>query len=235
MMTDDWLTAALTNDAMVVELLIRMKQPSSLDSSSPTTTSTALLPPIRWGHHKSRSKPFPITTTNAAAAAAASGFGKEQQSGSPTTPLYWRGGDGGGGGVSTSDGYEESSRPSDLSSGGRSIKGGLGNEGATTSTYKKSRKRKSFAELKEEEDFLMKERLHLNRELESMRVTMNKQIVTSQNLRKLKIEKTSEMLDNEPQPRAQKPYVVEPEIEGHENGFVLPDLNMTPDVEELLL
>ncbi|XP_024994365.1 uncharacterized protein LOC112527793 isoform X2 [Cynara cardunculus var. scolymus] len=194
MMTDDWLTAALTNDAMVVELLIRMKQPSSLDSSSPTTTSTALLPPIRWGHHKSRSKPFPITTTNAAAAAAASGFGKEQQSGSPTTPLYWRGGDGGGGGVSTSDGYEESSRPSDLSSGGRSIK-----------------------------------------ELESMRVTMNKQIVTSQNLRKLKIEKTSEMLDNEPQPRAQKPYVVEPEIEGHENGFVLPDLNMTPDVEELLL
>lgn len=229
MMKEDWVTAALTSDAMVAELLIRMKQPSSLDSSyafpPPTTTATALLPPIRWGHRKSRSKPSAITTTNAAAA---SGFGKEQQSGSPTTPLYWIGG--GCGGASTSDGYDESSRPSDLSSGGRSTKGALGNDGATTSSYKRSRKRKSFAELKEEEDFLLKERLHLNRELESMRATMNKQIVTSQNLRKFKIEKTSKMLDDEGQ--VQKSCVVEPEIEADEKGFVLPDLNMIPDVEQ---
>ncbi|KAI3730019.1 hypothetical protein L6452_18695 [Arctium lappa] len=233
MMKEHWVTAAFTNDAMVAELLIRMKQPnSSLDSSHPfPPPTTSFLPPVRWGHRKSRSKPSAITTTNAAAVA--SGFGKEQQSGSPTTPLYWSGGGGDGGGASTSDGYDESSRPSDLSSGGRSTKGALGNDGATTSSYKKSRKRKSFAELKEEEDFLLKERLHLNRELESMRVTMNKQIVTSQNLRKFKIEKTSKMLDDEQQ--ALKSCVVEPEIEADEKRFILPDLNMIPDVEELPL
>ncbi|KAJ9546378.1 hypothetical protein OSB04_018921 [Centaurea solstitialis] len=218
MMKQPWLTAAMADDALVADLLLRMKQPSSSSSSPfPPPSTTSFLPPITWGNRKSRSKPSAIVTT-----AAVNGFGKEQQSGSPTTPLYWSTG-GGGGGASTSDGYDESSRPSDLSSGGRSTKGPLGNDGATTSNYKKSRKRKSYAELKEEEDFLLKERLHLNRELESMRVTMNKQIVTSQNLRKLKIQKTSKVLDDKHH-----------EIKADEKGFVLPDLNMIPDVEELL-
>ncbi|CAI9259860.1 unnamed protein product [Lactuca saligna] len=210
MMKEHWVTAAMTNDAMVAELLIRMRQSSSLDSSA---INTPLLPTVRWGHRKSRSKPSAITT-----AVNASGLRKEQLSGSPTTPLYWSSGGGGsGGGASTSDGYDESSRPSDLSSGGRSTKGGLGNEGATTSSYKKSKKRKSFAELKEEEDFLLKEKLHLNRELESMRLTMNKQIATSQKLKKFKIN-----------------FHQSPKKEDkQEKGFVLPDLNMSPDMEEL--
>lgn len=218
MVKEKWVTAAMTNDAMVAELLIRMKQSSSLDSSA---TDVVLLPTVRWGHRKSRSRPSAIATTTAATA---TGLRKEHQSGSPTTPLYWSS----GGGASTSDGYDESSRPSDLSSGGRSTKGGLGNEGAsaTTSSYKKSRKRKSFAELKEEEDFLLKEKLHLNRELESMRLTMNKQIATSHNLKKFKInfqqipktemEKSATILENQ-----------------QDKGFFLPDLNMAPDTEEL--
>lgn len=88
-----WVTAALFNDTIVADLLIRMKQPTT------TSTSQSLLPRITWGYRKSRSKPPPITN-------AVSSFKKEQESGSPTTPLYWN-----GGGVSTSDGYE------DLSSG----------------------------------------------------------------------------------------------------------------------
>ncbi|KAI3691002.1 hypothetical protein L2E82_49216 [Cichorium intybus] len=217
-MKEKWVTAAMTNDAVVAELLIRMKQSSSLDSSA---TDTALLPTVRWGHRKSRSKPSAIATTTTNAATA-SGLRKEHLSGSPTTPLYWSS----GGGASTSDGYDESSRPSDLSSGGRSTKGGLGNEGATTSSYKKSRKRKSFAELKEEEDFLLKEKLHLNRELESMRLTMNKQIATSQNLKNFKVN-----FNQNPKIEIEKnPKMIEDE---QEKGFFLPDLNMAPEVEEL--
>ncbi|KAL4579320.1 hypothetical protein LXL04_015461 [Taraxacum kok-saghyz] len=218
-MKETWVTAAMTKDAMVAELLLRMKQSSSLDSSA---TDTALLPTVRWGHRKSRSKPSDIAIAVTTNAATASGLRKEQPSGSPTTPLYWSSA---GAGASTSDGYDESTRASDLSSGGRSTKGGVGNECATTSSYKKSRKRKSYAKLREEEDFLLMEKLHLNRELESMRLTMNKQIAASQNLKKFKvnfhqnsnteIKKTNKMLATE-----------------QEKGFFLPDLNMTPDVEE---
>ncbi|PWA79685.1 hypothetical protein CTI12_AA203270 [Artemisia annua] len=169
-----WVTSALTNDNIVADFLVRIKQLHPSSSSQPSTsktTTTTWLSPMRWGHRKSRSKPPSIVNNNTAA------IKQQQQSGSPTTPLCWSGGAG-----TSTDGYDESSR-----SGDRSNKGALANEGATTSGYKKSRKRKSFAELKEEEDFLLKERQQLNRELESMRVTMSTQIATSQNLKKFKV------------------------------------------------
>ncbi|GKD49942.1 hypothetical protein Tco_1278918, partial [Tanacetum coccineum] len=117
--------------------------------------------------------------------------------------------------------------------------GALGNEGATTSGYKKSKKRKSFAELKEEEDFLLKERQQLNKELESMRATMSTQIATSQNLKKFKMDlhqkpkeemiRTTNMVNHQ----IHTSSMVEAETEAHKTGFVLPDLNMTPDEEAL--
>ncbi|XP_071694607.1 uncharacterized protein [Rutidosis leptorrhynchoides] len=203
---DHWVTAALTNDAVVAELLIRLKQQQSSSSQPP------LLPSVTWAHRKSRSRPHPSTTTAATTATDAVVNGdmrkEQQQSGSPTTPLCW----------TSEDGYDESNRPSDLSSGGcRSTKGGLGNEGATTSSYKKSRKRKSFAELKEEEDFLLKEQLHLNK------------IDLHQNSRK-ETDKMPETVNH----RVQTSSVKVPKIETKalETGFVLPDLNMAPDDEE---
>lgn len=116
MTKDQWLEAALTNDAMVAELLLRMNHSSSSDSSKATTKSTTLLPSFSWGHRKNRSKSTAPTTT------VSNGFGKEHR-GSPTTHLSWS-----GGGGSTSDGYDESSRPSDLSSGSRSVKVCISNQ-----------------------------------------------------------------------------------------------------------
>lgn len=109
MTQDRWIKAALTDQSLLANLLLRMKH--SLDSDSLHAPSlqkteaviTKYIPrfPPRWGNRKNRSKSIaPVT-------------GKEQRS-SPTTHLSWSGGSGG----STSD---ESSRPSDLS-GVRSVK-----------------------------------------------------------------------------------------------------------------
>ncbi|KAI3687690.1 hypothetical protein L1987_81391 [Smallanthus sonchifolius] len=107
-MTDRWMQSALTNDVLVAEFLLQVKHSSVSDSDSlrappppppaPSTSISKILPP-HWGHRKYRSK---STSTNG---------GKEHR-GSPTTHLSWSGG-------SNSD---ESSRPSDLSSGCRSVK-----------------------------------------------------------------------------------------------------------------
>ncbi|KAI3696630.1 hypothetical protein L6452_29066 [Arctium lappa] len=119
MMNEHWVDAAISSDVLVAELLLRLKQSPSPNSShalpppTTTTTTTALLNPIGWGDRKSRSKPSTISTV-----AVINEFGKGQQQRSPSTPLSWSG----GGGTSTSDGYDEYSRPSDLSSGDRSTK-----------------------------------------------------------------------------------------------------------------
>ncbi|CAH1442280.1 unnamed protein product [Lactuca virosa] len=134
MMNQRWVAAAFTSDALVAELLLRLKQSASSHVSPPPTTSTttatttASLNPVRWGDRKSRSKP-PST----AAFSVTNGFGKGQQR-SPSTPLSWSN----GGAPSTSDGCDESSRPSDLSSGDRYVKV----ESSTTHMDNKSRKRK---------------------------------------------------------------------------------------------
>lgn len=99
-----WVTSALTNDNIVADFLVRIKQQSSSSQPSTSTTTTTWLTPIRWGHRKSRSKPPSIVANNTAA------IKQHQQSGSPTTPLCWSGGAG-----TSTDGYDESSRSGDRS------------------------------------------------------------------------------------------------------------------------
>ncbi|KAI3522697.1 hypothetical protein L1887_00688 [Cichorium endivia] len=197
MTKDQWVEAALTNDSLVAELLLRMNHSSTSDSAKATTKSTTLSITLGWGHRKNRSKSTAPTT------AVSNGFGKEHR-GSPTTHLSWS-----GGGGSTSDGYDESSRPSDLSSGSRSLKA---NEVASTS---KSQKRKSFHEHKEEEQ-----------ELASTRANLNHEKATSMNLKRIKID-----FDQGKTVRSESCRVVEEEET--KRGFELPDLNMTPEEEDL--
>ncbi|KAJ9555102.1 hypothetical protein OSB04_009716 [Centaurea solstitialis] len=242
MTTEYWLEAALTNDILVADLLIRMKHSKSSSDSltkahNPTPSSSSSVKSVLrpWGLRKNRSKSTPSSTTTATAAAAAV-VGKEkeqqqQQRGSPTTHLSWSGG-------SVSDGcYEESSRPSDLSSaGGRSIKA---NEVASTSGYNKSHKRKPYDELKEVEGSLLKERIHINKELVSMRLNLSQQMVTSENLKRIKMDfDRNPRKEHEPESSAlvkqsdQTSCRVEAETKEREKGFVLPDLNMTPCEED---
>ncbi|CAL5429002.1 unnamed protein product [Camellia sinensis] len=168
MMTDDWVTAALADDSVVVELLFRLKHSSE---------SLAPVPPmLGWGQRQPRSKP----------ALASEKKERESTRCSPTTPLSWSC----GGAASPSDGCDESSRRSDRSSGDRS-KGIFTNETtatatATATTNKRSRRKKTFAELKEEEILLLKERMNLTKELATLRETLEEQKAKSQNLKRLK-------------------------------------------------
>ncbi|GFS42607.1 hypothetical protein Acr_00g0080850 [Actinidia rufa] len=98
MTTDEWVTTALADDAVVAELLLRMKQ------SSDSSASQHLKPPPAWGHRQRRSKPQATTSRKE----------RESMRFSPTTPLSWSSGGG------ASDGSDESCRPSDRSSVSRS-------------------------------------------------------------------------------------------------------------------
>lgn len=110
---DDWLTAAMADDTLVVELLIRLKQ--SQASSSIKSTPPSVIPP-RWGLRQRRSRiPSPFRFD------AISHKNKDSTSTrcSPTTPLSWSG-DTSPSASATADGFEHSSHPSGLSHSSRS-------------------------------------------------------------------------------------------------------------------
>ncbi|KAA8521627.1 hypothetical protein F0562_012300 [Nyssa sinensis] len=244
MTTDDWVSTALTDDTVVVELLFRLKK--SLDSYS--SLPLKLLPLLGWGHRQQRSKPA---------------MRKEQDRTrcSPTTPLSWS-----GGGASASDGYDESSRPSDCSYLARS-KGTFTNETTTTTTNKRSRKKKTFAELKEEESLLLKEKLHLKKEIATLHVTLKEQRARNENLKRIKLDlhlqsanKTGAVSDEPEDSISSQPNLMEAstlehvpmlpthatyddlpaaetckvqeDAETRESCFIIPDLNMAPFEED---
>lgn len=100
---EEWVEAAMSDDNMVVELLLRLNQ--SNPRMSATFKQTAL--PLEWSVRQRRSKPIAID----------SAF-KPAFRGSPTTPLSWSGATSISGGCVGSAGTvdvspEESSRSSD--------------------------------------------------------------------------------------------------------------------------
>uniref|UniRef100_A0A5B7ANT4 Uncharacterized protein n=1 Tax=Davidia involucrata TaxID=16924 RepID=A0A5B7ANT4_DAVIN len=243
MTTDEWVTAALVDDEVVVKLLFQLKHSSDSHESLPLKPlPPLLLPQLGWGHRQPRSKP--VTRKQL-----------EPTRFSPTTPLSWSGG---GGTASPSDGYEESSRASDRSSAGRS-KGTFLNETSTTTTNKRSRRKKTFAELKEEESLLLKERTHLKKDIATLRITLEEQRARSENLKRIKLDlhlqsankpdATSDELEEAissmeastlehvpmlpthakhedlPEPETCK---VQKDVETRERCFIIPDLNMMP-------
>ncbi|XP_048633699.1 uncharacterized protein LOC106446693 isoform X1 [Brassica napus] len=144
---DEWVTAALTEDAVVVELLLRLKHAGTVESA-------ANIPLLRWGSRKPRSR---------------LGVGgvlkKETDSAraSPMTPLCWSGGSGSGGSSCPSaDGFEDASRQSTCST-----STGYGSKALHVtneiSSYKRSKKQKIFLDLKDAENFQLKERLNLQK------------------------------------------------------------------------
>lgn len=100
---DQWVAAAMTDDQMVAELLLRLKHAGT---ETPETNPA----PLRWGIRQRRSR--------------SSRFGgggvtlkKDADSvrGSPKTPLSWSGGSGGVGGDSASPSAEDTSRQASCS------------------------------------------------------------------------------------------------------------------------
>ncbi|KAA8541962.1 hypothetical protein F0562_023114 [Nyssa sinensis] len=167
MSDDEWVKAAMTDDSMVVKLLIRLHH-----ATPPKRDSPAL--PLDWSVRQRRSKPMLHAKKPTARA-------------SPTTPLSWSGATSHSGGAV--DGSEESSRTPAKRSDATRSKVTAASEGTTT---KRSRKKKTLAELKEDEMLLLKERRHLKRELATLRVTLEKQRATNESLKRLKIDLQSQ-------------------------------------------
>ncbi|CAK9169744.1 unnamed protein product [Ilex paraguariensis] len=203
MMSDqEWVKAAMTDDSMVVELLVTLNQ-----ATPPPKTAL----PLEWTVRQPRSKTMTVKSTTRA---------------SPTTPLSWSGatsfsggagsGSGSGSGGAIDGGLEESSRPLPKRSVGSDttrskvrvcalfllfffsgivsfidivitspVAGDITGTSERT-TSKRSRKKKTLAELKEEEVLQLKEKRRLTRELACICSTLEKQRATNESLKRMK-------------------------------------------------
>lgn len=95
---DEWVRAAMTDDSMVVELLVRLKQAQAA-ASAPKSAVSAL----KWGIRQPRSRPMLMRCDDKR-----DGDFDVGTRCSPTTPLSWSGG-GAAASPSTADGFEETS------------------------------------------------------------------------------------------------------------------------------
>ncbi|XP_008219703.1 PREDICTED: uncharacterized protein LOC103319888 [Prunus mume] len=252
---DEWMRAAMTDDMLVVELLVRLKQSQTAASSSSSPLLESI--PLRWGIRLPRSK----------SASSASRFdgvvspGRRQPRSpgpappprsSPPPPLPGSGGTGSP--SATADGFEESSCP-------RSKGTATYESTSTTTATKRARRKKTFAELKEEESSLLKERTYLEKEIATLQATFKQQRAKNDNFKRIKLdlnmhparnlsanfdgagkaissqphERTASSTPSNlpPHPEAQSDSYSEREaVSTRDNSFLLPDLNMEPCGEE---
>ncbi|GMI72428.1 hypothetical protein HRI_000912100 [Hibiscus trionum] len=177
MSEDEWVKQALTDSTLAAKVLLRLFQPESPPSRSGSATSQALQ--LEWSVRQRRSKQSMKKKA-------------ERTRASPNTPLSWSGGvsvSGSGSG----DGYEESSRPpSKPVDNARS-------KVATTNkiTPKRSKRKKTLAELKEEMSLHLKENKSLKNELETVKLKFENIRTENERLsRKLKFEKERAINDS---------------------------------------
>ncbi|KAI6689849.1 hypothetical protein NL676_026677 [Syzygium grande] len=174
-----WVDLAMSDASLVAELLVR------LGHSRP-----AAPPPLElaWSVRQRRSKPpprNPAEKKQEEEEEEKGGGGDQQPSrASPTTPLSWSGGatSSGGGGA---DGSEESP-PLDTATRSKVSIASASTMSATI-TGKRPRKKKTLAELREEESLLLKERRNLRHELSTLRLNFEKERSINQSLKRIKI------------------------------------------------
>ncbi|RIA05314.1 hypothetical protein BRARA_K00380 [Brassica rapa] len=227
---DEWVAAAMTDDQMVVELLLRLKHAGTVAAENPETN----LAPMRWGIRQRRSRSSRL------------GGGvtlkKDADSvrGSPKTPLSWSGGSGSGG-ASASPSAEDTSRQASCSTSTGSGSKAFPTNEITSCFPKRLKNKKSSSELKHEENLKLKERLHLEKEIASLRATFDQQNVMNQRLKRIKLDLNSGHVKNETpvdlirkSQGESKPCRIEGKTASSESLFFLPDLNITPSEDELL-
>ena len=96
---DEWVRAAMTDDNVVVELLVRLKQAQAAPSAPKSAVAA-----LKWGIRQPRSRPMLMRCD-----AKRDGDFNVSTRGSPTTPLSWSGG-GAAASTSATDDFEETSR-----------------------------------------------------------------------------------------------------------------------------
>ncbi|KAJ1396753.1 hypothetical protein SESBI_32357 [Sesbania bispinosa] len=166
MCDDDWVKLAMADDSIVADTLLHIRH------RPPRPHSLHL----HWTVRQRRSRPHKNKPDSTRA--------------SPTTPLSWSGATSASGGAV--DCYEESSIPTKLAETSRS-KAATPSETVTT---RKSRRKKTLAELKEEESLLLKERRSLKNELASLRLTVEKHRAKNESLKRMKLDLESQQNSN---------------------------------------
>ncbi|WRX26423.1 hypothetical protein QQP08_018910 [Theobroma cacao] len=193
MSEEEWVKEAITNDMLVAEVLLSLAQaepppppPPPNQSAKNNCGSPALQ--LEWSVRQRRSKQALRKKGEPARA-------------SPTTPLSWSSGTSvsGGGGA---EGSEGSSRPSLKPVGNARSKVSATNE---TTPPKRSRRKKTLPELKEEMSSHLKENKSLKSELDMVKLKFESLRATNETLsRKLKFEK--EKATNESSKRIKLEY-----------------------------
>ncbi|CAG7884897.1 hypothetical protein HID58_013082 [Brassica napus] len=227
---DEWVAAAMTDDQMVVELLLRLKHTGTVAAENPETN----LAPMRWGIRQRRSR------SSRSGGGVALKKDADSVRGSPKTPLSWSGGSGSGG-ASASPSAEDTSRQASCSTSTGSGSKAFPTNEITSCFPKRLKNKKSSSELKHEENLKLKERLHLEKEIASLRATFDQQNVMNQRLKRIKLDLNSGHVKNETpvdlirkSQGESKPCRIEGKTATSESLFFLPDLNITPSEDELL-
>ncbi|KAK4783058.1 hypothetical protein SAY86_007432 [Trapa natans] len=194
---DDWVRAAMMDDTVVVELLVRLKEArcsAPIKTAEDPPRARMELPPPGWGIRQPRTRlAFKCEVASPAK-------GGDLTRNSPTTPLSWSAGTASSSG--TADFYEDS----DLPAGGSSRSKVIVANDSTSSPNKKLKRKKTIAELKEEESLLLKERLHLNKELAVLNVTFADQRVRNENLKRMKLNFNAQILKSATRAMDEQPY-----------------------------
>nr|XP_004305487.2 PREDICTED: uncharacterized protein LOC101314015 [Fragaria vesca subsp. vesca] len=172
---DDWVKLAMKDDVAVVGVLLDIRHaeppPLMLHGASPALK-------LEWSVRQRRSKHVPRQQSDVVDVKKKK-KAEESTRASPTTPLSWSG-------ATSVSGGEESSMPRKPANAARS-------KVAVTSCAtisKRPRKRKTLAQLKEEECLLLKERRNLKKELQTLRLNVEKQRATNESLKKIKLQQT---------------------------------------------
>ncbi|XP_057968234.1 uncharacterized protein LOC131157844 [Malania oleifera] len=174
---EDWVKDALEDDSMVAELLMRLKVglPPLASAPPPRRTSPALR--LHWSVRQPRSKPAGLRLTESKKE---NGNNADVRRASPTTPLSWSATTSASGGGSVT-----SSRPDRPSANAARSKVAAVTE---TTPTKRPRRKKTLAELKEEESLLSRERKELKHELAALRLTVERERATNECLKRMKID-----------------------------------------------
>ncbi|XP_054782929.1 uncharacterized protein LOC129290233 [Prosopis cineraria] len=174
MCDDGWVNVAMSDDSLVVDMLLRLQQ------APPPPKKSAPCLQLHWTVRQRRSRSAPRHV------GASAHKKREPTRASPTTPLSWSGATSASGG-GAADGSEGSSRPTKPLKTSRSK---VANPSETTTT-KKCRRKKTLAELKEEESVLLKEMRNLKSELAALRLTLENHRATNERLKKMKVDMES--------------------------------------------
>ncbi|KAI6681315.1 hypothetical protein NL676_035196 [Syzygium grande] len=182
---DGWVAAAMADSGVAAELLVLLK--GARAAAAPAPAKPAIVPPMRWGLRQPRSRMAP--RCDVAAAAASQRKEADSARNSPTTPLSWSGG-GGASPSATAEGFEESSLRANGSSGSARSKGTAPNDAAASclAAVNKPRKKKTFAELKDEESYLLNERIHLDKDIARLRAAFAEQRARNESLKRMKLD-----------------------------------------------